>query len=82
MHHRSSARGHHCRSGHSDLIPATGLAAATQAIQLEGVEVLPLPLYNVLDGKNSDDYEQRVEPSVQGGQKMARAIMDCILAAR
>lgn len=57
-------------------------AAATQAIQLEGIEVLPLPLYNVLDGKNSDDYEQRVEPSVQGGQKMARAIMDCILAAR
>lgn len=32
-------------------------AAATQAIRLEGVKVVPLPLYSVLDGKNTNDYE-------------------------
>lgn len=56
-------------------------AAATCQIRVEGVPVLPLPLYEALDGKNSYDYEQRVEPSVQGGQKIARAVLDRILAA-
>lgn len=33
------------------------------------------PLYDVLDGKTSTDYVQRVEPSVQGGKKMADALL-------
>lgn len=56
-------------------------AAATENIHLDGITVIPLPLYMVLDGKNPADYEQRVEPSVQGGEKMARTIVDHILAA-
>jgi len=56
-------------------------AAATENINLVGVKVIPLPLYTVLDGKNPADYEQRVEPSVQGGQKMAKVMIDHILSA-
>lgn len=55
-------------------------AAATREIDVKGVKVVPLPLYEVLDGKDPDDYAQRVEPSVQGGRKMARFIMDHLLA--
>jgi len=43
-------------------------------ISIPGVEVVPLPLFEVLDGKDTSDYVQRVEPSVTGGQKMAAAI--------
>jgi len=56
-------------------------AAATQHVDLEGIKVVPVPLYEALDGKNPEDYEQRVEPSVQGGQKMATCILDHIMAA-
>merc|ERR1712083_1182063 len=41
-------------------------------LDIPGVEVVPLPLYEVLDGKDTGDYVQRVEPSVIGGQKMAK----------
>lgn len=47
-------------------------------LRIPGVEVVPLPLYEVLDGKCTQDYVQRVEPSVSGGQKMARAMADKI----
>jgi len=46
-------------------------------IKIPGVEVVPLALYEVLDGKNTSDYVQRVEPSVTGGEKMAKAIAAC-----
>lgn len=42
------------------------------------VEVVPVPLYEALDGRDSSDYVQRVEPSAQGGQKMAALIHDRI----
>jgi hypothetical protein len=42
---------------------------------LEGLEVVPFPLFEVLDGQTSADYNQRVEPSVQGGEKMAKALL-------
>ena len=52
---------------------------ATQRIQLPGgVRVVPLPLFEALDGKDPSDYVQRVEPSAKGGQKMARALIDRI----
>lgn len=47
-------------------------------LTIPGVEVVPLPLYEVLDGKDTTDYVQRVEPSVTGGRKMAEAIADKI----
>ena len=40
------------------------------------VPVVPIPMYEALDGKTTSDYVQRVEPSSQGGQKLAKLIMD------
>lgn len=51
---------------------------ATRRIQIDGVEVIPLPLFEGLDGKDPADYVQRVEPSSAGGQKMARLLVDRI----
>ncbi|KAF2790569.1 hypothetical protein K505DRAFT_327492 [Melanomma pulvis-pyrius CBS 109.77] len=44
---------------------------ATKSIRIEGTEVLPCALFEVLDGKEKSDYTDRVEPSVEGGKKMA-----------
>jgi lysophospholipase L1-like esterase len=44
---------------------------ATKEIRIEGTEVLPCALYEVLDGKEKKDYTDRVEPSADGGRKMA-----------
>ena len=44
---------------------------ATSRIHIEGTTVIPVPLYRVLDGSDTTDYIQRVEPSVTGGRKMA-----------
>ena len=49
-------------------------------ITIPGTEVIPVPFFNVLDGKNSADYIARVEPSSQGGKKMAEYILDVIEA--
>ncbi|TVY28553.1 hypothetical protein LHYA1_G001952 [Lachnellula hyalina] len=43
----------------------------TKRVVVEGVRVVPCALYEVLDGKEAGDYEERVEPSVEGGRKMA-----------
>jgi hypothetical protein len=53
---------------------------ATSRIRIPGVEVVPVPLFQALDGKDASDYVARVEPSAQGGMKMARLIMDAITA--
>jgi hypothetical protein len=42
---------------------------------IEGLDVSVFPLFEIMDGKTSGDYEQRVEPSVQGGEKMARGLL-------
>lgn len=55
-------------------------ADATSKIVVDGVEVLPFPLFEVLDGKTSADYCQRVEPSPSGGAKIAAALTDAIAA--
>ena len=47
-----------------------------------GVEVVAVPFFSALDGKDTHDYCQRVEPSVQGGSKMAKLIVDAVLAQR
>ena len=53
----------------------------TSRIKIPGTEVVPFPLFEVLDGKDTNDYLQRVEPSPQGGAKMARALMDCVIGS-
>jgi len=51
---------------------------ATSHIQISGSQVIPVPLFNVLNGKNSEDYVARVEPSALGGKKMAEYLLDII----
>lgn len=51
---------------------------ATSRIRIEGSEVIPVPLFHVLDGKNTEDYVARVEPSALGGKKMAEYLLDVI----
>lgn len=52
---------------------------ATSRISIPGTEVIPFPLYEVLNGSDTEDYLQRVEPSPEGGRKMAAAFADAIL---
>jgi hypothetical protein len=40
--------------------------------------VIPVGLFNVLDGRNPEDYIARVEPSPLGGKKMADYILHVI----
>lgn len=45
----------------------------TSEIRIPGCDIVPFPMFNVLDGKNTNDYIQRVEPSALGGLKLATA---------
>ena len=47
---------------------------------VDGVPVVPCPLFRALDGKTTADYAQRVEPSIQGGEKLAKVIVDAVFA--
>jgi hypothetical protein len=51
-------------------------SAATAQIRVPGTQVVPVPLFAVLDGDESADYVQRVEPSAQGGLKIARLLSE------
>jgi len=52
---------------------------ATSNIHIPGAtEVVPVPLFHVLDGKRSEDFVARVEPSAIGGRKMAEFILDIV----
>jgi len=51
---------------------------ATSKIRVDGTQVLPCALYEVMDGKDASDYVQRAEPSVQGGRKMAKLIIELL----
>ena len=53
---------------------------ATKRINIPGVHVVGIPLFEVLDGKNEQDYVQRVEPSASGGVKMAEFILDKVIS--
>lgn len=50
---------------------------AVSTIKVKGTQVIPVPLFHVLDGKNTEDYVQRVEPSAVGGRKMAEFLLVC-----
>jgi hypothetical protein len=50
-------------------------AMAAKGFDVPGTEVEAYPLFEVMDGTIEADYEQRVEPSVQGGQKMAGGLL-------
>lgn len=52
---------------------------ATSKIKIEGTEVVAFPLFNVLNGKDSDCYVEIVEPSAKGGSLIAKELMNTIL---
>jgi hypothetical protein len=47
-------------------------------IEITGCDIVPIPLFHVLDGRTSTDYIARVEPSSDGGRKMAEYILESI----
>jgi len=51
----------------------------TSQIKINGSEIIPFPMYKILNGRNTDDYIQRVEPSNQGGLKLAQEFVKCCL---
>lgn len=46
----------------------------------EGTCVLHVPLFTALDPRDSGNYIQRVEPSVEGGRQMAEVLLGVLLA--
>ena len=48
---------------------------ATSNIQIDGTQIIPFPMYKILDGNNTNDYISRVEPSNNGGNKLAEGLM-------
>jgi hypothetical protein len=54
---------------------------ATKEISIPGTTVIGIPLFEALNGKDSADYVERVEPSAQGGRKMGSFIVKEILKA-
>jgi len=70
--------GYNAQPGKVQWLIKTLFEVATSKIEVPGVPVVPLPLFQVLDSKETADYVHRVEPSVQGGEKMGRAIVDAI----
>ena len=51
---------------------------ATCKIRIKGTKIVALPLFHYLNGQDTKDYIQRVEPSSQGGKKMAEAFIGAI----
>ena len=51
---------------------------ATQKIIIEGTEIIPCALHEVLDGKTAKDYTARVEPNEEGGKKMASKFVELV----
>ena len=51
---------------------------ATKKIKIPGCKVIPVPMFKILDGKTTEDYDNRVEPSVQGGKKLGEYFWDII----
>ena len=55
---------------------------ATSRIRIPGVEVVPVPLFEALDGTRTEDYVARVEPSAGGGRRMAELILKKVEGTR
>eukprot|EP00931_Biecheleriopsis_adriatica_P007053 TRINITY_DN108375_c0_g1_i1.p1 TRINITY_DN108375_c0_g1~~TRINITY_DN108375_c0_g1_i1.p1 ORF type:complete len:297 (-),score=66.83 TRINITY_DN108375_c0_g1_i1:119-1009(-) len=53
---------------------------ATSKIEVDGVQVVPIPLFSVMTGKDTHDYIERVEPSSAGGHKMAKLLVERLIS--
>jgi hypothetical protein len=71
--------GYNSNPGKLELIIRRVYELGTCKIRVPGTSVIPIPLFEVLNGKDTKDYIQRVEPSVQGGRKMAKLFLQHIL---
>jgi hypothetical protein len=47
-------------------------------IKVKGTNIVPCPVFQVLDGKTTSDYVGRVEPSSTGGEKMAEMFVNIL----
>lgn len=79
--HTLSMLGYNANPEKLQLIMRIVFERAISEVRLGQTQVVPVPLYEALDGKDTDDYVARVEPSSQGGQKMAKLLIDRLLAA-
>lgn len=57
--------------GHLQRIIRMLFEEATCQVTVPGSEVVPIPLFDVLDSRNKRHYIERVEPSAEGGRKIA-----------
>jgi len=51
---------------------------AIEQISIFGVQIVALPMFEILDSKSTQDYVERVEPSNLGGSKIAKSIAEII----
>lgn len=69
---------YNCNPGHVQAIIDRVFEDGMKKVQVAGSKVVPLPFSQALNGKNTADYVARVEPSDQGGAKMAHEIANII----
>ena len=48
---------------------------ATSKLNIPGVKIIPVPLYDLMDYRDEKDYVDRVEPSVIGGRKISQGLI-------
>jgi hypothetical protein len=51
---------------------------ATKKIKVKDTQIVPCALYEILDGRDVDNYTARVEPNDEGGRKMATKFVDLL----
>ena len=73
------AIGYHKNPARVERLIRKAFQEAIATIQIPGCpQVIPVPLYQVLDGKSPADYVASVEPSAVGGNKLAEFLLDVI----
>lgn len=70
--------GYDCFPGQLQCAIAKMYELATTQVRIPGVKVVSCPLFEAMDGKREEDYTARVEPSVEGGRKIALQLMEII----
>lgn len=72
------ALGYNANPGKGQALLRKVFYEATSKVHIPGTVVQAVPLFQVLDGKHTEDYTARVEPSPLGGRKMAEFLLDLI----
>ncbi|KAF2277367.1 uncharacterized protein EI97DRAFT_432245 [Westerdykella ornata] len=72
------ALGYNMRPGQLQAAIKQIYESATKNIRIEGTQVLTYPLFEVLDPRDAKDFTARVEPSTEGGRKMAQRFSEMV----